>query len=144
MSYSCDLCGKEFRTIDHRRFCTVGCEVRWWSGNEALEENEKLRAALSALKVECEQYDLMSREIAEVLEGSNGAPTTTLARVVRTILRQSKDEARASALGEVAEMFDLEAEQGPEDMTFKEFCEWIAARIRAMSATPSTGDRTNE
>lgn len=51
----CDLCGKEFHTIDYRRFCTVGCEMRWWSGCEAVEANEKLQAQLAAAREEIER-----------------------------------------------------------------------------------------
>lgn len=66
--HDCDTCGKSFRTIDHRRFCTVGCEMRWWSGCEAAEENASLRAALEQEKAKLHDAESFQWELVRTAQ----------------------------------------------------------------------------
>jgi len=60
MTTSCDTCSKEFKAIDRRRFCTIGCEITWWAGCQGIEANAEniiLRADLDALQAENERME---------------------------------------------------------------------------------------
>jgi hypothetical protein len=59
-------------------------------------------------------------------------PLKELLRIQESLKAEGAAEEREAC----ARLFEAELEEGLADMTFREWCEWMAARIRARGAPP--------
>lgn len=79
-------------------------------------------------KLELDGYSVPNRERSNYCIGFRTIDPDTLPTISRRAVEAWREE--------VAALFEREAEEGMDDMSFKEFCEWMAARIRALGLTP--------